>query len=198
MAFWRIITMNPKQAHKKPFLEIFREQKEELCGLLEFYEKLEENASEEVKAKMAQRSPLLENVGGLVHGNLELPSKTLKTAIDTLTEYIEALEKFSADQFSAFLLGLGINWLSLPYWGVPYLRFQIEKVEEAMEAFKEHEIALKEVGLPKIKIRNPYKVLPTYNPSKELLKSEILAITLSFLKSMLDTFADGPFLRDVN
>jgi hypothetical protein len=119
--------MNENNSPKKPFVDVFRQQKEELERCLENWKKLEQDASGNNKRSIRSRSPLLESVDDLVHGDLELPSTTIKTAVETVNEYIKALNEFSEDQFEAFLMGVGVNWLNLPYWGIPGLKFQCKK-----------------------------------------------------------------------
>jgi hypothetical protein len=149
--------MNENHDPKKPFINAFREQKKELEGCLAFRKKLEEDSSESDKREMAQVSPLLESVDDLVNGDPELPSTTIETAVETMNEYIKALNEFSEDQFAAFLMGVGADWLNLPYWGIKNLEFQCEKIEEYMALHKKLESrALKEEQPPDEK-RNPYR-----------------------------------------
>ena len=172
--------MDENKDPKKPFIDAFRKQKEELESCLNFYKKLENDASESDKREMAQVSPLLERIDELVNGEPELPSTTIETAVKTMDEYIQALNDFSEDQFEAFLMGVGANWLNLPYWGIPSLKFQCKKIEKWLIHFKDLESKTPEI----YEKRNPYRALPKYNHSKKLLYSEILANALSFFKSM--------------
>jgi hypothetical protein len=185
--------MNENSDPKKPFIDTFREQKRELEGCLAFWKKLEEDSSESDKREMAQVSPLLERIEDLVNGDLELPSTTIETAVETMNEYIKALNEFSEDQFEAFLMGVGANWLNLPYWGVPGLKFQCKKIEDWLIEHKDLES--KDSGQKRrtYEKRNPYNALPIYNHSRKLLHSEILANALSFFKSMLQVLSNRSF-----
>jgi hypothetical protein len=142
---------------------------------------------------MAQVSPLLESVDDLVHGDLELPSTTIKTALETVNEYIKALNEFSEDQFEAFLMGVGANWLNLPYWGISGLKFQCKKIEEWMIEYKNLESKDSKQNRRTYEKRNPCRVLPIYNHSKKLLHSEILGNALSFFNSMLQALSARSF-----
>ena len=185
--------MNENNDPKKPFIDAFRNQKEELERCLKFYKKLEKDASESDKREMAQVSPLLERIDDLVNGEPELPSTTIETAVKTIDEYLKALNEFSEDQFAAFLMGVGANWLNLPYWGIQSLRFQCKKIEEWLIAYKDLESKDSEKKHRTYEKRNPYGALPKYNHSKKLLYSEILANALSFFKSMLHALSARSF-----
>jgi hypothetical protein len=63
-------------------------KKKELKDYLEVLKKLEKSAP------MFRRSPLLERVDDLVHGDPELLSTTFETAVETMDEYIKALMNF--------------------------------------------------------------------------------------------------------
>ena len=167
--------------------------KKELEGCLAFRKKLEEDSSESDKREMAQVSPLLERIEDLVNGDLELPSNTIETAVETNNEYIKALNEFSEDQFEAFLMGVGANWLNLPYWGVPGLKFQCKKIEDWLIEHKDLES--KDSGQKRrtYEKRNLYNALPIYNHSRKLLHSEVLANALSFFKSMLQVLSTRSF-----
>ena len=56
-----------------------------------------------------------------------------------MNEYIKALNEFSEDQFAAFLMGVGVKWLNLPYWGIKNLEFQCDKIEEYLASYKKFE-----------------------------------------------------------
>jgi hypothetical protein len=184
--------MNENNDPKKMFIDTFRKQKEELEGCLAFWKKLEKDASEGDKLKMAQRSPLLEQIDDLVHGDLELPSTTVGTALETMNEYIRALNEFSEDQFAAFLMGVGASWLNLPYWGISELEFQCKKIEESLAVNKKLESEASKGDLPKYEKLNPYRALPRYNISKNL-NSEILENALSLFKNMMQVLSARSF-----
>ena len=179
--------MNENYDPKKPFIDAFHEQKKELKDYLEVLKKLEKSAP------MFRRSPLLERVDDLVHGDPELLSTTFETAVETMDEYIKALNEFSEDQFAAFLMGVGANWLNLPYWGLKNLKFQCEKNEEYMILNKDLESRPSEQKRGISKRQNPYRALPIYNPSKSLPNSDILAKAQSFFKSMLHVLSTRSF-----
>jgi hypothetical protein len=40
-----------------------------------------------------------------------------------MDEYFKALVEFSEDEYAAFLMGVGANWLNLPNWGIRNLEF---------------------------------------------------------------------------
>lgn len=65
--------MNENNDPKKPFIDAFQKQNEELESCLKFYKKLEKDASESDKREMAQPSPILESVDDLVQGDLRTP-----------------------------------------------------------------------------------------------------------------------------
>jgi hypothetical protein len=185
--------MNENNDPKKPFIDAFRKQKEELKNSPKFYKKLLEDASEDDKLAMAQRSPLLEKIDGLVHGDIEFPPTTIETVVETMNEYIKVLNEFSEDQFAAFLMGVGVNWLNLPYWGISNLEFQCEKIEERLAVYKKLESNASKDDLLAYEKRNPYNALPLYNASEMLLDSEVLTKALTFFKSMLQVLSTRSF-----
>jgi hypothetical protein len=185
--------MDENNDFKKPFIDAFRKQKEGLKNSPEFYRQLLEDASEDDKLSMAQRSPLLEKIDGLVHGDIEYPPTTIETVVATMNEYIKALNEFSEDQFAAFLMGVGVNWLNLPYWGISNLEFQCEKIEEKLATYKKLESNASKDDLLAYEKRNPYRALPLYNASEMLLPSKILKNALSFFKSMLQVLSTRSF-----
>jgi hypothetical protein len=152
-----------------------------------------EDASEDDRLAFALRSPLLEKIDGLVHGDLEYPPNTIETVVETMDEYIKALNDFSEDQFAAFLMGVGVNWLNLPYWGLKSLEFQCKKIEESLALSKKVESNASKDDLRAYERRDPYNALPLYNQSEMLLDSEILAKALTFFKTMLQVFSARSF-----
>jgi hypothetical protein len=90
-------------------------------------------------------------------------------------------------------MGVGANWLNLPFWGIKSLEFQCEKIEEWLILFKDLESKALEKGPQIYEKRNPYRVLSIYNPSKKLLHSQILANALSLFKSMLQVLSTRSF-----
>jgi len=185
--------MNENNDPKKPFIDAFRNQKEELESCLKFYKKLEKDASESDKREMAQVSPLLERIDDLVNGEPELPSTTIETAVKTIDEYLKALNEFSEDQFAAFLMGVGANWLNLPYWGIPGLKFQCKKIEEWLITWKDLESKASGERQRDYKKRNPFVALPIYDISEKILPSEILTNALPLFKSILQVLSIRSF-----
>ena len=150
---------------KKPFIDVFRKQKEVLEEGLKFWKDYEKKLSESERQPFALLSPLLESFDDLVHGDLEMPSTFFKNAAETMNEYIKALNEFSEDQFAAFLMGVGVNWLNLPYWGIQGLKFQCEKIEESLTLYKNLESEVSGKGPQIFEKPNPNRILPIYNPS---------------------------------
>ena len=187
--------MNENNDPKKPFIDVFRKQKEVLEDYLKFWKDYEENLSESERQPFALLSPLLESVDDLVHGDLEMPSTFLENAAETMNEYIKALNEFSEDQFAAFLMGVGLNWLNLPYWGIPSLKFQCKKIEERLIACKGLESKASEKKQREYEQRNPFVALPIYTDvvEKKILPSEILSNALQFFKSMLQVLSTRSF-----
>jgi hypothetical protein len=178
---------------KKPFIDVFRKQKEVLEDAFGFWKQVEEHASESEKIDIASLSPLLESVDDLVYGDLELPSTTFENAAETMNEYIKALNEFSEDQFAAFLMGVGTNWLNLPYWGIRGLKFQCKKIEEWLITWKDLESKASGERQRDYEKRNPFVALPIYDISEKILPSEILTNALPFFKSMLQVLSIRSF-----
>jgi hypothetical protein len=159
--------MNENNDPKKPFIDVFRKQKEVLEEGLKFWKDCEEKLSESERQPFALLSPLLEGFDDLVHGDLEMPSTTFKNAAETMNEYIKALNEFSEDQFAAFLMGVGVNWLNLPYWGIPSLKFQCKKIEERLISCKGMESKASEKKQREYETSNPFVALPIYTDVSE-------------------------------
>jgi hypothetical protein len=141
---------------------------------------MEEDASERDKKKMFKLSPLLEQIDQLVYGNSEFRSTTIEAELKTMDEYFKALVGFSEDEYAAFLMGVGANWLNLQYWGIRNLEFQDNKIEKYMTFNKQLESNALTEGKTYSEKQHPYTPYPFTHINNAVTAKDSIKCTVFF------------------
>ena len=97
--------------YKKPLISLLERQREKCKKALTYFMELEEKTSVSDKWKYSRENPFYNDLEGLIAKQTLPPVKILRITIQTLDEYIITISNFSDNEFRAFLLGLGLNWM---------------------------------------------------------------------------------------
>lgn len=178
---------------KNPIRSIFKDQKSRLEKALEYYKSLEKNLPPEEEWKIMKSSPLHDSIGGILARTTILPSEILLPAIQTMDEYIDAIDAFSDDQFAAFMLGVCVNWIPIQYWGIEELSKQYEQIQRRRAYYEKVEAEIPEEEFWRLKEMNPFAVLTDTTPPGEKMPSEILEIARSLVECLLRVLSERPF-----
>ncbi|MCJ7481571.1 MAG: hypothetical protein MUO31_01250 [Thermodesulfovibrionales bacterium] len=178
---------------KKSINTIFLLQKTNCEKALEFYDKLESMTDEEESWKYSQEIPFFDTLKELVVQEQGSPVYILERAIATIDEYIEALENFSDDQFAAFLLGIGLNWIPFNYWGVKELDIYLSKIKKAISFYENLEATLSSDELWKVSKKGFLEILPQLIPPAEHKPTYILKTIKELIEGTIEVLADRPF-----
>lgn len=180
-----IENMSPRSAIR----ERLQENREEVSAALQFYLRTEKNLSKAERAKISNLYACMPNLSELLPNETDMtPSKILLLVLEAIEEYLRVLDSFTEDQFAAFVLGMGLWWIPLPFWGLQASRDQKAKVAKAMkewqgmeEVFKDSEKGHLEKPLlfsPVVDLVPPQKAMPTKILSiyAELLNAQIAVL----------------------
>ena len=174
---------------KRPFLDLLRKQLKELEGLLTHHKKIEQKTPTDIQWKILEDTPFYKWVYPLAKKNEKfLPSEIIEVAIQTLDEYIRAIENFSIDQLEAFFMGLGLRWIPFQYWGLEYLRECHKDYKQAVDYFEKIESSGPKEHKWKFLDKDPISALHLIQPER-LLHSEIISRDLALLKSILSVLS---------
>jgi hypothetical protein len=170
---------------KAPFINLLRKQRKELKDLLEFYKETEQHTPPDVQWKILRQSPFEKWIYPFARQTEKiLPSAILEVAIQTLDEYIGAVENFSFDQLKAFFLGLGLKWIPFQYWGLKHLREHHKQLTQVLRYFENLESKTPESHRWKHSEKDPIRALDDIEP-KLLLHSEIISRDLGLVEAIL-------------
>ena len=182
-----------KTDSKEPIMAMFLDQKQKFEEALLFYRQLEQSVPTESHWKIRRESLFQDDLGGLVPCDFELPTMMVETAIQTTDEYIAAIDNFTPDQFAAFLLGVGLNWLPFSYWGIQEMEHNLAKIEKSRAYYDKVETSIPEEEDWKIKMQSPFIALTSLAPPDTLKSSKVLEKASELVKSILHVLADRPF-----
>jgi hypothetical protein len=173
---------------KKPFLILLLKQKENLESTLEYYNKLENSIPEKNHWRIMKTDDF-QKKQFWYPGSTTYPSRQAEIAMKTIDEYIEAIESFTEDQFAAFIMGLGINWIPIQYWGMENLSNYYYKIQQDIAYYEKLESELPKDQHWKIKELNPLNAYSlTVSMSEEPTK--ILHQISDLVKSMLSILSE--------
>ncbi len=178
---------------KKPLKSLLLDQKNKFNKALDFYQTLEEAVPLENHWKIQRESPFQDRLGDIIPGNIVLPTHILQTALNTIEEYITAIDNFTADQFAAFLLGVGLSWVPIRYWGIQDTYDHLSRIKKAIAFYEHLEAEIPEEEYWKIKKTSPFEALPELVPPSESMPSEVLGKSCELVESMLRVLEDRPF-----
>lgn len=180
--------INPRE----PLKSILVDKRQRCQKALEFYEELMRVVPEEETWKYAEVSIFYDNLGGLVYLGPTDPVSSLKTIMQTIDEYLTALDEFSDDQFAAFLLGVGLTWIPIRYWGMQELHKYYAQIKGATAFYEKLLAETPEDEHWKFKKSGVFD-LPAWIPHTELMPMEILKRARELVESMIAMLADRPF-----
>jgi hypothetical protein len=177
---------------RQPIRELIHEQRLKCEQTLEFYRELSNVMPDEEKWKIKRESPFHDTLRGTVGMGTFLPEDILETALQTMDEYLEAIDTFSDDQYAAFLLGVGLNWIPLRYWGLEELHKYRAEIQKASAFYEELLEKMSEDEHWKV-VRSVQWALPGLIPEGKLLPTELLDRARDLVESMIAVLADRPF-----
>lgn len=178
---------------KRPFIDLFELQRKQLEKSLKFYEQLKKSISEDEQWKIVEESPVFDALIGVsAVTKTDLPNDIIETIIETVDEYIEAVDSFSADQFAAFLLGLGLRWIPFQYWGMKNLGEYYAKLQKELAFNEKLEAEIPEDEIWKLEKTDPFNISRLV-PANRVLTSKLIAQSLLYIENILKVLSDRPF-----
>ena len=168
--------MNPKEQLKAIILE----QKRKLEKALTIHEQVESRMPGHDRWQAQQESCLHDGLGGLISSDIMLPASILRTAVETMDEYLAALDGFTDQEYRAFMLGLGLQWLHIRYWGKEDLQRYAQKLAQTRSLYEDRE-ASSPAGTMQVQPPIPFLALPELTllegvrPSHVVTKAEAVA-----------------------
>lgn len=170
---------------KATLKHILRLQREKGIKSLSSYRELLKTTPTEESWRFERESPFYDSMQGMIPLETLSPVYILETAINTIDEYLEAIDNFNEDQFSAFLLGLGLNWLPLHYWGMKELDNYLAKIDKALAFYKELEAEVSAEDLWRHKKQGFFEPLATIIPPETYKPSEALRMIRELVAGMI-------------
>ena len=116
---------------KYRLMDMLCQQREKLVDSLRLNLAVEDRMPEDERWQAEKPSCLLNTLGGTLKRERRLPSEMLDIGIQTVDEYLRALEGFSDREFAAFMLGLGLSGMRIPYWGLKQLNRYLQMLSAA-------------------------------------------------------------------
>ena len=187
-------SMRDRHIDSREFIHsLFALHKARLEEALKFYNKLEDSVPLDDHWKVLQESPLHDDLRGLMPHQQDFPSRISSTAIQTMNEYLEAIDAFTDDQFAAFMMGICVNWIPVQYWGIEEVEKHCSEIQKARAYYDKLEAEIPKDELWKITWRNPLVALPGLEAAGEKMPSEILEMARQLNECLIQTLADRPF-----
>lgn len=178
---------------KQIWLKLLKTWKSEIEELREGFLHLEDTMPEEDHWKILRRGIFWDELNGTVPVEVGKPSEMLAIAISAIQEYIESIEHFTADQFAAFLLGLGMSNFPLRYWGMEELEKFYKKIPSIYAHYEKLENELGENSIWKIERYDPFRPPGDLLPRKSIRPTELLQTAMQLAESMIVTLKNRPF-----
>ena len=185
--------MNPQGDPRDPLRSILLHQKQKCEHAAEFYRELANSTSEEDRWKYSREAPFYNKLQNLIPLDYAYPLSTLETAISTFDEYLQALDRFTDDQLAAFFLGVGLCWLSFPYWGLQASEDYLAKIQKGLAYYGELWTQIPPDDRWKYQKVGIFEALPSVNAGDTHEPVEALKIAYDLAESMMSILADRPF-----
>lgn len=167
------------------FKAILLSQREKAMKALIFYKELLQRVPKEEAWIYYQESPYYDSMKGLLPVDTISPVCILETAVDTIDEYVEAIDSFNDRELAAFLLGLGLHWFPLRYWGVKELNNQLAKINAAMTFYKDLENKIPSSELWKFEKQCLFEILPGLISPEIYKPTDALRILKELVEGMI-------------
>lgn len=178
---------------KEPLISILMDQKHACEKMLAYYIELEDKVPEEDLWQHERITPFYNDLQELVPGESQPVSALLDTAIQTIDEYLGAIESFTDDQLAAFFLGLGLTWLPISYWGIHCLYDYSVKIQKKLAYYEK-------LLLEKIPEEDHWQFektgifnIPDLAVPDSMAPTKVLELASKLAGSMLDVLSDRPF-----
>jgi hypothetical protein len=176
---------------REPWRQMLLRQREECEQALSYYRQLCAAVPDEQKWKLEKDSIFSNTLKGLVSPERVQPTTELEIAIQTMDEYLAALDRFTNDQFAAFLFGVGLIWSQIFYSGLERLRQYRDKLQESMEGHAELARRVPQNGQWQLRreVEGPLPLVP----SDVMYPADILQRTIPLVDSMLAVLTNRSF-----
>jgi len=178
---------------KESFLDLLQKQKKKLENLLKHYRKIEQTTPPGSQWRLLEESPFDKWVYPLARKTEKImPTVIIEAAIQTLDEYIRAIENFSLAQLEAFFLGLGLKWIPFQYWGLKHLRENHKQHTQAINFLRDVESSQPKEQLWRYLGEDRINALHFIQPER-LLDSEIISRDLVLINDILTVLSRKSF-----
>jgi len=167
--------------------------KNKLQKSLVFHEAIEESMPESHHWSIKREPEMRHTVYDLLRYRSELPTDLLREVISTIDEYIASLDNMSADQVSAFFLGLGLSWINLPYFGRRNTEETLSKIDTALKFSTRLEKAIPSDDSWKVEKEELFIPLGTLVPRDRKLPTELLKEYRELLSEQLRALEEWSF-----
>jgi len=189
--------MSDKKSHLRAQIKsIVLDYQEKCKRSLIFYKKLSDGMPHDEKWKLEEYSQFNNSLPwreGTSRQKTQHPLTKIETAIKTMDEYLNAIEKFSDEQFAAFILGLGFNWIPASYWGVSELRDYLSWLKGIYKVELKVEAKIPEKDRWKLTKKEAIDPLFDLIPSDEIPKTRLLKKHIEFIEGMISVLEESPF-----
>jgi hypothetical protein len=132
--------------------------------------------------KILKVNPLVPNAGGILSIAPQTPSITLRVAADAIDDYVQAIELFTDEQWTAFCLGLSAAWLPFGLVCRQLIAEQIKRVQEELADYRVREATLTPEQLRNAQKDDPLSSRLPFGTAEQRLPSQILGDYLDLLR----------------
>jgi len=180
--------MTTRQAIKS----LLEKQRSKCEKSLSFYSEIERKTPVADQWKYSKENPFYDDLNGLIAKEIISPVIILETIIQTLDEYLLAVSRFSDREWAAFLLGLGLNWLPVEYWGIAQLTEYQGKIQKSASFYSDLTAKIPREDQWKFTKEGVFD-LPDIIPPDALSPREVLQIANDINSSMLSALSSRAF-----
>ena len=165
-------------------MEMLCQQRENLVNGLSLNLAIEDRMPEDKRWQAEKPSCLFNTLGGTLKRERRLPSEMLDIGIQTVDEYLRALEGFSDREFTAFMLGLGLSGMRIPYWGLKQLNRYLQMLSAAQRRWGETALC----PFPATPSEH-FDMMPALTADNDVTAAQIIARAKALTKIMIETLS---------
>lgn len=172
---------------------VFLLQRQKVEKAMILHGSIQKNTPNDEFWKIMHDSPFYDTLDGLLPSERQYPAETAKVLLNTIDEYIRAIEKFDNDQLAAFMMGMGVNWIPLGYYGVDELNKYLDILNKSLKFHQEIQSMTPIAELWKLKKRGFFEIMPDLVTQEERLPAEVIDVMIQIVEGTIKVLSGRSF-----
>jgi hypothetical protein len=171
---------------------VFLLQRQKVEKAMIFHRSIHKSTPKDELWKIVHDSPFYDTLDGLLPSERQYPAETAEVLLNTIDEYLRAIEKFDNDQLAAFLMGMGVNWMPFRYYGLEELNKHLAILNKSIRFHQEIQSKTPVGEQWKLK-RGFFEIMPDLAPQEERLPAEVIDIMRQIVEGTIKVLSARSF-----